>query len=111
MFSRFTLVQQSELRSFLWPSHTALNGGHNLFCLSSHLLVDTWSGPHLLAILNKAAVNIDIQVPFQVLIGLAKKFIWDFPRWYRKIQTNFLANLILQSTEKMELLGHVEILC
>lgn len=79
MFSRFTLVQQSELRSFLWPSHTALNGETIICLLIQSSTGRHVGGPHLLAILNKAAVNIDIQVPFQVLIGLAKKFIWDFP--------------------------------
>ena len=79
MFSRFMLVQRSELHSFLWPSYTPLNG-ETIICL----LIQSSTGghlgwPHLLAILNKAAMNIDIQVPFQVLIGLAKKFIWDFP--------------------------------
>ena len=54
--------------------------GETIICL----LIQSSTGghvgwPHLLAILNKAAMNINIQVPFQVLIGLAKKFIWDFP--------------------------------
>ena len=44
MFSRFILVQQSELHSFLWPSYTPLNG-ETIIYLSSPPSVDTCVGP------------------------------------------------------------------
>lgn len=57
VFSRFIRVVAWISTSFLFMDEC-----YSTFCLSIHLVIEIWTCFHLLALMNNAAMNIDIQV-------------------------------------------------